>query len=123
LRPSILDDLGILATLGWFCREYQKVYSKITIERKLEVEENEIPESIKTPIYRIIQEALNNVAKHSQADRVKLTLAKNDDRIELTVEDNGMGFDLEELFSGGRSRRGFGLSACGNGQNSPAVFS
>jgi PAS domain S-box-containing protein len=110
LRPSILDDLGILATLGWFCREFQKVYPGITIEKNLDLEETAIPDSLKTPIYRIIQEALNNVAKHSQADRVHLTLTRKDDKIELTVEDNGMGFDGGEVFARERSHRGFGLS-------------
>jgi PAS domain S-box-containing protein len=110
LRPSTLDDLGILATLGWFCREFQKVYSSITIEKNLDIVETEVPESLKTPIYRITQEALNNVAKHSQANRVHLTLTKKDDKIELTVEDNGTGFDSEEVLSRERSRRGFGLS-------------
>ena len=110
LRPSILDDLGILATIGWFCREFEKVYSKIRIDKDLDVEETSIPESLKTPIYRIIQEALNNVAKHSQANRVHLALTKKGDKIELMVEDNGTGFDGEEVLSRERSQRGFGLS-------------
>jgi signal transduction histidine kinase len=110
LRPSILDDLGILATIGWFCREFEKVYSKIRIDKDLDIEETAIPQSLKTPIYRIIQEALNNVAKHSQANRVHLTLTKRGDQIELTVEDNGTGFDGEEVLSREQSRKGFGLS-------------
>jgi signal transduction histidine kinase len=110
LRPSILDDLGILATIGWFCREFEKVYSMIRIDKDLDIEEPAIPQSLKTPIYRIIQEALNNVAKHSQATRVYLTLARKGGKIELTVEDNGTGFDVEEVLSRERSRRGFGLS-------------
>ena len=78
LRPSILDDLGILATINWFCREFQNVYSNIRIKADIAIHENDIPSPLKTVIYRILQEALNNVAKHSQADWVQLSLQKKD---------------------------------------------
>jgi signal transduction histidine kinase len=61
LRPSILDDLGILATIGWFCREFNNVYTGIRIETTIDIEEDEVPSHLKTIIYRILQEALNNV--------------------------------------------------------------
>ena len=111
LRPSILDDLGILATINWFCREFQNVYSGIRIKREIEIHENDIPPPLKTAIYRILQEALNNVAKHSQADLVQLFLQKTDNRVELTIHDNGAGFDLSEAISLIPSRRGFGLAS------------
>jgi PAS domain S-box-containing protein len=74
LRPSILDDLGILATIGWFCREFKNVYTGIRIETTIDIEEDEVPSHLKTIIYRILQEALNNVAKHSRANFVHLRL-------------------------------------------------
>jgi PAS domain S-box-containing protein len=111
LRPSILDDLGILATITWFCREFQNVYSNIRIKRKIEIQENDIPSPLKTVIYRILQEALNNVTKHSQAPLVHLSLQKKHDGVELTVHDNGTGFDLTEAISLKPSRRGFGLAS------------
>lgn len=111
LRPSILDDLGILATIAWFCREFQHIYSTVSIERKISVMESEIPVSLKTFIYRIMQEALNNVAKHSQADQVRLYLQKIDDRIELLIEDNGQGFNSGEAIYDITSMRGFGLAS------------
>ena len=111
LRPSILDDLGILATINWFCREFQNVYSTIRIKRKIEIQENDIPSPLKTVIYRILQEALNNVSKHSQADSVLLSLQKKHDGVELKVRDNGMGFNLTEAISLKPSRRGFGLAS------------
>jgi PAS domain S-box-containing protein len=111
LRPSILDDLGILATINWFCREFQNVYSCIRIIRKIEIHENDIPSPLKTAIYRILQEALNNVAKHSQADLVQLTLQKTDIGVGLSMHDNGTGFDLTEAISLKPSRRGFGLAS------------
>jgi PAS domain S-box-containing protein len=105
LRPSILDDLGILATIGWFTREFQKVYSHISVEKQISVEENEIPDSLKTALFRVMQEAMNNVAKHSKADLVRLTLRKMEGRIKLSIEDNGAGFDQESI------KQGLGLTS------------
>jgi len=111
LRPSTLDDLGILATIDWFCREFGKIYSTIHIEKLTNIKENEAPVHIKTVIFRVMQEALNNIAKHSKADLIRLSLIKTDGKIELIIEDNGMGFDLEGLISMESSKRGFGLSS------------
>jgi len=105
LRPSILDDLGILAALNWFCREYQKAYSHIKVESQLGIEEHEVPDSLKTPIFRISQEAMNNISKHSQASLVRLSLKKEDGRMLLTIHDNGQGFDPATV------RKGLGLSS------------
>ena len=110
LRPSILDDLGILATIKWFCREYQKVYSTIRITTRLEVEEADVADALKTVIYRVVQEGLNNVAKHSGASRVRLTLRKTNGQVELVITDNGTGFSPAEALSVESSKRGFGLS-------------
>jgi PAS domain S-box-containing protein len=111
LRPSTLDDLGILATITWFCREFQAVYSTIRIEKRIDMEENEVREPLKIVVFRILQEALNNVAKHSQADCVQISLDKNDGRIELAVRDNGVGFDRDAKVSGENGGRGFGLAS------------
>jgi PAS domain S-box-containing protein len=111
LRPSILDDLGILATLSWFCREFEKIYSTIRIEKLVQIQENEVSTQLKTVIFRIMQEALNNVAKHSKANFILLFLRKTDGTIELTIQDNGQGFDLNEVLSIESSRRGLGLTS------------
>ena len=111
LRPSTLDDLGILATIGWFCREFQETYATVRIKKEISLEEADIPESLKTVIYRVLQEALNNVAKHSGANSVTISLTRRDDSIELTIEDNGRGFDLKEAFDTDGSKRGFGLGS------------
>ncbi len=111
LRPSTLDDLGILATIGWFCREFQETYATVRIEKEIGLEEADIPESLKTVIFRVLQEALNNVAKHSRADSVTVSLMKRDDTIELTIEDNGRGFNLNEVLDIDSAERGFGLGS------------
>jgi signal transduction histidine kinase len=111
LRPAILDDLGIIATITWFCREFQKVYVNIEVKKDIDILEQDIPSPLKTVIYRILQEALNNVAKHSRARKIQLGLKKKDSRIELTVHDNGRGFDFGKVIALKASRRGFGLAS------------
>ena len=111
LRPSILDDLGILATINWFCREFQKVYASIRVEADINVREDVIPSALKTVMYRILQEALNNVAKHSAADLVRLSLEQKGHRIIMCIQDNGVGFDVSKAISMTPSRRGFGLAS------------
>ncbi len=111
LRPSILDDLGILATISWFCREFQMIYSNIHIEQQIDIQEEEVPEMLKIVIYRIVQEALNNIAKHSKANQVSLTLKRSNHTIKLCVEDNGLGFDLVDARSKDNSKRGLGLAS------------
>jgi len=93
LRPSTLDDLGILPTIAWFCREFQSIYSQIRIEQHIDIREDEVPMSIKTVMFRVLQEALNNVGRHSQADVARLSLRKTESHIELVIEDNGRGGD------------------------------
>ena len=104
LHPSILDDLGIIPAMNWFCREYQKTYSHIAVENQIGISEDQVPDLLKTPIFRISQEAMNNIAKHSKASLVTLDLRERNGTIELTIQDNGQGFDLET------AGRGMGLS-------------
>ncbi len=93
LRPTVLDDLGILATISWFCREFQQIYGHIAIEQAISLQESDIPEELKIVIYRLLQEALHNVAKHSGADRIRIALGKDRKRLRLVIADNGRGFD------------------------------
>lgn len=109
LRPPTLDDLGLLATISWFCREFEGVYSDIRVEREIDLEEENVPHPLKIVIYRVMQEALNNVAKHSRAEAVRLSLRKDDGRVEMEIRDYGVGFDPKEVFSRNESERGLGL--------------
>jgi PAS domain S-box-containing protein len=110
LRPSMLDDLGIIATIGWFCREYQKTYIGICFQHQMEIEEGEIPEPLKIVIFRIVQEALNNIAKHSGAELVNVCLERKDGHIELAIEDNGTGFDVDSALVKGGHEKGLGIT-------------
>jgi signal transduction histidine kinase/methyl-accepting chemotaxis protein len=111
LRPSMLDDLGILTTINWFCRQFQSTYSNISIRREIDIEEHEVPDSLKIVIYRVLQEALNNIAKHSKASVVLLFLRKTGQAMELVIRDSGQGFDLSETQSRKGGSRGLGLDS------------
>ena len=110
LRPSLLDDMGLLATVSWFCREFEELHPEMQIDQELNVSEKEVSEVLKVVVYRVLQEALNNVGKHSEATRVGLQLDKEDNRLRLTVTDNGRGFDPAEKLSDSSAVGGFGLA-------------
>jgi len=92
LRPSMLDDLGLIAALEWQGREVSR-RSETEVEiQSLDVSET-IPDEYKICIYRLVQEALNNAARHSAARNAKVTVEQKSDRILVTVSDDGRGFD------------------------------
>jgi signal transduction histidine kinase len=111
LRPAMLDDLGILATIGWFTRIRQEIYPHIRIDKQIDVAEEDIPESLKIVIFRVIQEAFHNIVKYSKADLVRLYLLKKDGSLELIISDNGVGFDLLSVSAGRDSKGGLGLTS------------
>jgi signal transduction histidine kinase len=111
LRPAMLDNLGVLATMSWFCQEFQETYQRIYIEEQIEVAEDEVPGDLKVVIYRVFQEALNNIAKHSGADRVTLCLRKGSDNLELCVTDNGQGFEMQKVIPRIDTPGGMGLTS------------
>lgn len=109
LHPSILDDLGLHAALRSLCREFREIYKDIKVECHFNLSEQRIPECLKILIFRILQEALNNVAKHSQADNVYVALDQKADTVGLMVQDDGMGFDKNMVLTENIQTRGLGL--------------
>ena len=109
LRPSMLDDLGLLATVKWFCRSSQEMYTDTRIETAFGLQESEIPEPSKIVVYRILQEALNNALKHSAADTIEVGLERMGDGMRMCVRDNGCGFDLQERLDNPDPLTGYGL--------------
>jgi len=109
LRPPILDDLGILATISWFCREFGKIYGNIVVEKEILLAEEAVPQKIKISIFRVLQEAFNNIAKHSGADLARVVLKRDEAGALLLVEDNGRGFDVEAALAQKGSETGMGL--------------
>lgn len=109
LRPLILDDLGILPTLSWFFREFEAVCGGIVVERAFNVAEHDVPVPLHITLYRILQEAVHNIAKHSAASRVRVGLDRRDDELHLVIEDNGCGFDPDSVKCVEGETRGLGL--------------
>jgi len=109
LRPSVLDDIGFLAAIGSLCRELQGVYGGVRIETRVDVREDDVHESLGIVIYRILQEALNNAFKHSRADTIQVRLKKAEGFLELSITDNGEGFDLARPLKRGNLMEGMGL--------------
>ena len=111
LRPPLLDDLGLLATFSWLIREFQQRTPGVTVEKRFEVEESAIPEALRTVLFRIAQEALNNIAKYSRAAGVQFSLRKVNGALELVVRDNGQGFEVEKALAKEETERGLGLAS------------
>jgi signal transduction histidine kinase len=103
LRPSILDDLGLAPALEWQAREFTK-RSGIAVELRHDGFLDDLPETHRTCLYRVIQEALTNCARHSGAKGARISLHGARERISLTVEDDGRGFQRDQL-----KRLGLGL--------------
>jgi signal transduction histidine kinase len=71
--------------------------------------EEKLPPQIETAFYRIVQEALNNIAKHAEADRVEISVVRRDSKILASIQDNGKGFDLDKVLHPESPERGFGI--------------
>ena len=97
LRPSTLDDLGLVAALSWFMREFGSIYRHIRLDTEFLVAESDVDESLRLPLFRVVQEAMNNVAKHSRATRVWVRLECGRRHLRLTIVDDGVGFDPAEV--------------------------
>jgi signal transduction histidine kinase len=97
LWPPTLENahLGLLATISWFCREYQKAHSNIRIDVQIDIQEDEVHDFLKPVIYKILREALNKT-EYGKAAVVHVFLRRRDLAIELTIQDDGEGFDLEK---------------------------
>ncbi len=94
LRPSTLDDLGIVATLSWYFREFEAACPLgVRVEHEVSVAEAEVPNLLKITIFRIVQEATGNALKHAHAACIRVALHRHEDALELVVEDDGRGFD------------------------------
>jgi len=92
LRPSMLDDLGLVPALQWQAREISK-RTGLAVTVDAESVADDLPEEVKTCIYRVVQEALHNCARHALARSVRIQVVQENARIHLSVADDGQGFD------------------------------
>ena len=106
LRPTILDDLGLVPAL-------REIAQRVSKRHRIEVvcdcaRLGRLPATLETTVYRIVQEALNNIVKHANACRVEIRLEIEGRQLQCSVRDNGAGFDIDQVLSRSGSR-GLGL--------------
>lgn len=96
LRPMMLDDLGLNAAIEWLARDASR---RMGVEVTVQLAENDAPvdDRVATAVFRMVQEALTNVARHARATDAKIALRRRDGELELTVEDNGVGLPQRAL--------------------------
>lgn len=108
LRPSVLDDLGLLPAVRWYL---EMRLSDTRMEAHIDVEGSPVglPADTETTLFRIIQESIFNAVKYSDAEDISVSFRFGAQTLEIAIEDNGAGFDIEETMSGDRRRESLGL--------------
>ncbi|NAX21185.1 cache domain-containing protein [Vibrio sp. V39_P1S14PM300] len=104
LRPSALDDIGLEAALTTLLQDF-KSHSGIEIDIHFETQDQRLKSEVATTLYRVVQESLNNVEKHSSATKVSVILQQLGSLLQLMVRDDGVGFNPNDVLA----RRGIGL--------------
>ncbi len=103
LRPAVLDDLGLGAAIQWQAREFAR-HAGVPVNVQLDGALTDLPDQYRTCIYRVVQEALTNCARHAHASTIQVSIDRRDDQILVTVQDDGIGFNASAIRA-----RGLGL--------------
>ncbi|MFA6541602.1 MAG: PAS domain S-box protein [Bacteroidota bacterium] len=108
LRPSMLDDLGLVDAVNWHLKRQA---ARVGFEAHIVTEgfSSRLPAEIETACYRIVQESLTNIARHAKAHRVDLAIAVNDGTVTLTIRDDGQGFDVDHAIAESAGGTTFGI--------------
>ncbi|RCK74906.1 MAG: hypothetical protein ANABAC_1623 [Anaerolineae bacterium] len=109
LRPRLLDDLGLRAALERLVKEWQMRH-RLSIDLMYHVPHERLPDVVETALYRIIQEALTNVARHAQARNVSVLIEQRGEELVAVVEDDGVGFDISRIEMGDSAQAHLGLA-------------
>lgn len=111
LRPPALDDLGFVESMHEAADEFRRSHGVgCDVHVRGLAESDRLPPLVETALYRILQEALTNVAKHARASAVSILIDRRRDGVQMIVEDDGRGFPVDEATNLARSRRGLGLT-------------
>ncbi len=110
LRPSLLDELGLVPALKWYIKR-QGERAGWETEYTPQLGENHLPPEVEIACFRIVQEALTNVARHAEATHVQVTLTRQGDQLLLVIEDNGQGFNVKRAKT--RARTGISIGLLG----------
>jgi signal transduction histidine kinase len=105
LRPSVLDDLGLVAALKRYVKDYAADFGLDADFEVVGLEEKRLTPQVETTLYRTVQEALINVARHAEASYVSVLLEQRGDSVIGIVEDDGRGFDVESVLTSGQPAR------------------
>jgi signal transduction histidine kinase len=112
LRPAILDELGLIPALKEYVARYEKD-QKLEVILSMPAGDERLPAPLETALFRIIQEALANAARHAQARRVELVLSKDNQHVSVCVTDDGQGFDVAVALEQARHGGHLGLLSMG----------
>jgi signal transduction histidine kinase len=99
LRPSMLDDLGLEPALAWQAREFSRRYN-VPVDLSVDGDLERLPDPQRTCVYRVVQEALTNCAKHSAATEIEVKVVRGRTRLDVSVRDNGVGMVLGDNHGG-----------------------
>jgi signal transduction histidine kinase len=110
LRPAVLEDMGLFTGLKLLFEDFQK-YHGLELSLDMDDIEKSFSWEHQILIYRIFQESLTNVAKHSGGTGVNISIKKKDAQVDFQMQDNGQGFNLEEVLAKSARSRGLGLAA------------
>jgi signal transduction histidine kinase len=102
LRPALLDDLGLVPALQWLLEDFER-RSGVSCEFSEHGVQDVLPDSVKTCVYRVVQEALHNCEKHAEASQVRVAVRQVADQIGIEIEDNGRGLELNTKGMPGRN--------------------
>jgi signal transduction histidine kinase len=100
LRPSMLDDLGLGPALQWQAREFSR-RSGVPVDLEIDGTLDALPDSHRTCVYRVVQEALTNCARHAKAATVRIAIHGSESMLSLTIQDDGVGFVVDRTSGGG----------------------
>jgi two-component system sensor histidine kinase DegS len=92
LGPAVVEDVGLVEAVARLCDDVGE-HTGSTVERSFALDEVALPPALETTCYRVVQEALTNVTRHARANRIEVTLSAAADQLEITVADDGVGFD------------------------------
>jgi two-component system, NarL family, sensor histidine kinase DegS len=109
LRPMMLDDLGLIPTVRRYVERFREKHG-LAIEVSIAGKDRRLEPHLEITVFRIVQELLNNVRDHAQASQSRLAIEIDDGQVRAAVDDNGVGFNVEEVLSGSGQTHAVGLN-------------
>jgi signal transduction histidine kinase len=108
LKPPMLDDLGLVPTIESYSKDFS-TRTKIAVNIKSNLKDEKLRPNLELSLYRMVQEALTNILKHSEAKTVQINIYQENSTLVLSIKDDGKGFDIKKMGQGGVKDYGIGL--------------